>query len=124
MLQFRRTARGSPGRSDTPSAQPSHPLSRRVRTPCPPSRWGAWQTPCARTQRRRGAQGCARARRDDLEAAAAARRRRRVYNIDIGIGPRCAGSVKGWAVMTEPGVLASILAHFAKREARAPPAAA
>ncbi len=51
-------------------------------------------------------------------------RLRRVYDIDISVCPRCGGSVKVLAVITEPGVIASILAHCAKREARAPPVAA
>jgi hypothetical protein len=51
-------------------------------------------------------------------------RLRRVYDIDVSVCPRCAWSVKVLAVITEPGVLASIVAHLAKREARAPPVAA
>lgn len=51
-------------------------------------------------------------------------RLRRVYDIDISICTRCGGAVKVLAVITQPGVIASILAHFAKREARAPPVAA
>ena len=51
-------------------------------------------------------------------------RLRRVYDKDVSVCPRCGGSVKVLAVITEPGVIASILAHKAKREARAPPSAA
>jgi hypothetical protein len=48
----------------------------------------------------------------------------RVYDIDISVCPRCGGSVKVLAVLTDPAVTASILAHLAKRAARGPPAVA
>jgi hypothetical protein len=49
---------------------------------------------------------------------------RRVFAIDVSLCPRCGGSVKVLSVITDPGVVASILKHVAKREARAPPVAA
>ena len=51
-------------------------------------------------------------------------RLRRVYDIDVSICPQCGGALKVLAVITEPAVIASILAHLAKRQARAPPVAA
>ena len=51
-------------------------------------------------------------------------RLRRLYDIDISICPHCGGVLKVLAVITEPAVIASILAHLARRAARAPPAAA
>ncbi len=51
-------------------------------------------------------------------------RLRRVYDIDISVCPHCGGALKVLAVITEPVVIAAILAHVAKREARAPPVAA
>jgi len=51
-------------------------------------------------------------------------RLRRVYHIDISLCPHCGGALKVLSVITEPGVIAAILAHFAKRGARAPPIAA
>ena len=51
-------------------------------------------------------------------------RLRRVYDIDVSICPRCGGALKVLAVITEPAVIAPILAHLAKRETRAPPVAA
>ena len=51
-------------------------------------------------------------------------RLRRVYDIDISVCPHCGGALKVLAVITEPAVIAAILAHVAKRQARAPPLAA
>jgi hypothetical protein len=51
-------------------------------------------------------------------------RLRRVYDIDVSVCPKCAGALKVLAVITDPPVITSILAHLAKREARAPPVAA
>ena len=51
-------------------------------------------------------------------------RLRHVYDIDVSVWPRCGGSVKVLAVITAPQVIASIVAHLAKREARAPPVVA
>ena len=51
-------------------------------------------------------------------------RLRRVYDIDVSVCSKCGGAVKVLAVITEPQVITSILAHLAKREARAPPVAA
>jgi hypothetical protein len=48
-------------------------------------------------------------------------RLRRVYDKDVSVCPRCGGLVKVLAVITEPGVIASILAH--KAQARSPRAA-
>ena len=51
-------------------------------------------------------------------------RLRRVYDIDVSVCPKCGGALKVLAVITGPPVITSILAHLAKREARAPPVAA
>ena len=51
-------------------------------------------------------------------------RLRRVYDIDVSVCSNCGGALKVLAVITEPGVIARILAHVGKREARAPPVAA
>ena len=51
-------------------------------------------------------------------------RLRRVYDIDVSVCSNCGGALKVLAVITEPQVITSILAHLAKREARAPPVAA
>ena len=52
-------------------------------------------------------------------------RLRRVYDIDVSVCPNCGGALKVLlAVITDPGIVASILAHVARREARAPPVAA
>ena len=48
-------------------------------------------------------------------------RLRRVFDIDISICPRCGGALKVLVVISEPAVIAAILAHLARREARAPP---
>jgi hypothetical protein len=50
-------------------------------------------------------------------------RLRRIYDIDVSVCPNCGGALKVLAVITEPQVIASILAHLAKRAARAPPVA-
>ena len=51
-------------------------------------------------------------------------RLRRVYDIDVSVCPNCGGALKVLAVITEPQVITSILAHLSKREPRAPPVAA
>ena len=51
-------------------------------------------------------------------------RLRQIYDIDVSVCPNCGGDLKVLAVITAPQVIASILAHLAKREARAPPVAA
>ena len=51
-------------------------------------------------------------------------RLRRVYDIDVSVCSNCGGALKVLAVITDPQVIISILAHLAKREARAPPVAA
>jgi hypothetical protein len=51
-------------------------------------------------------------------------RLRRVYDIDVSVCPDCGGRLKVLAVITDPQVIISILAHLAKRVARAPPVAA
>ena len=51
-------------------------------------------------------------------------RLRWVYDIDVSVCPKCGGALKVLAVITDPGIVASILAHVARREARAPPVAA
>ena len=51
-------------------------------------------------------------------------RLRRVYDKDVSVCPNCGGDLKVLAVITDPQIIASILAHLAKREARAPPVAA
>ena len=50
-------------------------------------------------------------------------RLRRVYAIDVSVCPKCGGALKVLAVITDPQVITSILAHLDKREARAPPVA-
>ena len=49
---------------------------------------------------------------------------RRVYDKDVSVCPDCGGRLKVLAVIPDPPVITSILAHLAKREARAPPVAA
>ena len=49
---------------------------------------------------------------------------RRVYDIDVSVCPNCGGALKVLAVITDPGIVASILAHLGRREVRAPPVAA
>ena len=51
-------------------------------------------------------------------------RLRRVYDIDVSVCPNCGGALKVLAVITQPPVITSILAHLSKRETRAPPVAA
>ena len=51
-------------------------------------------------------------------------RLRRVYDIDVSVCPGCGGELKVLAVITDPQVIASILAHLTEREARGPPVAA
>ncbi|NKC14367.1 MAG: hypothetical protein GKR94_19945 [Gammaproteobacteria bacterium] len=51
-------------------------------------------------------------------------RLRRVFDIALSRCPRCGRSVNVLAVITEPALVASLLGHLAKREARAPPALA
>jgi hypothetical protein len=51
-------------------------------------------------------------------------RLRRVYDIDVSVCPNCGGALKVLAVITQPQVITSILAHLSKRETRAPPVAA
>ena len=51
-------------------------------------------------------------------------RLRRVYDIDVSVCPECGGRLKVLAVITEPQVITSILAHMAKGVARAPQVAA
>ena len=51
-------------------------------------------------------------------------RLRRVYDIDVSVCPNCGGALKVLAVITEPQLITSILAHLSKRETRAPPVAA
>ena len=50
-------------------------------------------------------------------------RLRRVYDKDVSVCPNCGGALKVLAVITEPQVITSILAHLSKRETRAPPVA-
>ena len=50
-------------------------------------------------------------------------RLRRVFNIDISRCPRCGAQLRVLAVITDPRVIAAILAHFQTRSARAPPIA-
>ena len=51
-------------------------------------------------------------------------RLRGVYDIDGSVCPSCGGELKVLAVITDPQVIASILAHLTEREARGPPVAA
>jgi hypothetical protein len=51
-------------------------------------------------------------------------RLRRIDDIDVSVCPNCGGDLKVLAVIIEPQVIASILAHLSKREARAPPVVA
>ena len=48
----------------------------------------------------------------------------RVYDIDVSVCPNCGGAPKALAVIAEPQIITSILAHLSKRETRAPPVAA
>jgi len=50
-----------------------------------------------------------------------ARRLRRVFDIDISRCARCSAAVRVLAVITDPRVIAAILAHIETRAARAPP---
>ena len=50
-----------------------------------------------------------------------AQRLRRVFAIDITRCPRCGGPLRVLAVITDPRVVAAILAHMESRAARAPP---
>ena len=66
-------------------------------------------------------------RADDEPKARASRasmswmhRLRWVYGIDASVCPNCGGALKVPAVITDPGTIPSILAHVARREARAP----
>jgi hypothetical protein len=47
-------------------------------------------------------------------------RLRRVFDVDVSRCPRCAGAVRILAVLTDPRVIAAILAHVDTRAARAP----
>ena len=51
-------------------------------------------------------------------------RLRGVYGIDVSVCSNCGGDLKVLSVITQRQVIASILAHMAKREARAPPVGA
>ncbi|NKC14370.1 MAG: hypothetical protein GKR94_19970 [Gammaproteobacteria bacterium] len=51
-------------------------------------------------------------------------RLRGVFDIDLSLCSRCGWSVNVLVLITEPAVIASLLGHLAKREARAPPAVA
>ena len=50
-----------------------------------------------------------------------AQRLRRVFAIDISRCPRCGGPLRVLAAITDPRVIAAILAHLEPRAARAPP---
>ncbi|MDH3671344.1 MAG: transposase [Gammaproteobacteria bacterium] len=50
-----------------------------------------------------------------------AQRLRRVFDIDISRCPRCGAALRVLAVITDPRVIAAILAHLETRAARAPP---
>jgi len=50
-----------------------------------------------------------------------AQRLRRVFDIDITRCPRCGAALRVLAVITDPRVIAAILAHLEARAARAPP---
>jgi hypothetical protein len=50
-----------------------------------------------------------------------AQRLRRVFDIDIGRCPRCGAAMRVLAVITDPRVLAAIVAQLVTRAARAPP---
>ena len=50
-----------------------------------------------------------------------AQRLRRVFDIDISRCPRCGAALRALAVITDPRVIAAILAHLETRAARAPP---
>ena len=52
-----------------------------------------------------------------------AQRLRRVFEIDVSRCPRCGAALRVLAVITEPRVIAAILAHLEARAARAPPSA-
>ena len=48
-------------------------------------------------------------------------RLRRVFDINLSLCPRCGGALRVLAVITNPRVIAYILAHIDTRAARAPP---
>ena len=48
-------------------------------------------------------------------------RLRRVFHIDLRVCPHCGAQLRVLAVITEPSVIATILAHIERRKARAPP---
>jgi hypothetical protein len=50
-----------------------------------------------------------------------AQRLRRVFAIDISRCPRCGGQLRMLTTITDPRVIAAILAHLESRPARAPP---
>ena len=50
-----------------------------------------------------------------------AQRLRHVFDIDISRCTRCGGALRVLAVITDPRVIAAILAHLEARTARAPP---
>jgi len=50
-----------------------------------------------------------------------AQRLRRVFDIDIRRCSRCGAPLRVLAVITDPRVIAAILAHLETRTARAPP---
>ena len=52
-----------------------------------------------------------------------AQRLRRVFDLDVSRCSRCGAALRVLAVITEPRVIAAILAHFETRVARAPPPA-
>lgn len=51
---------------------------------------------------------------------------RRIYEVDPLVCPRCGGTMRIIAFLTEPGVIRAILKHLAAKglDARSPPAAA
>ena len=48
-------------------------------------------------------------------------RLRRVFDIDLRVCPHCGGSLRVLAVVTEPSVIAAIVGHIERSQARAPP---
>jgi hypothetical protein len=50
-----------------------------------------------------------------------AQRLRRVFDIDVSRCVRCGAQLRVLAVITDPRVIAAILAHLENRAARAPP---
>ena len=67
------------------------------------------------------AEGAERGARSTRAQMTWTQRLRRVFDIDISGCPRCGAALRVLAVITDPRVVAAILAHLETRAARAPP---